>query len=205
MNSTIEDWAQTLIHSRQTILPKRLVDPGPDAHQLDLIMRAASAAPDHGRLLPWRLVLVPVPARAALADAFEQALVQRDAQSTPEQRVQAREKAFRAPILLLAIVRQPAGDPPPAAGEEPRDVPESERILSAGCAIQNMLLMATALGFGSALTSGKALQSTALRDLFSLPPGERALTFISIGTPNQRKAGRLRPSPAQYLSILEPK
>lgn len=203
MNSSIEDWAQALIHSRQTILPKRLGDPGPDARQLDLIVRAASAAPDHDRLLPWRFVLVPAPARTALADAFEQALVARDAQAMPEQREQAREKAFRAPVLMLAIIRQPAGDPPPAAGEEPRDVPESERVLSAGCAIQNMLLMATALGFGSALTSGKALQAPALRRLFGLSPHEQALTFISIGTPTQRKPGRTRPSPAQYLSILE--
>lgn len=205
MSSSIEEWAQALIHSRQTILPKRLADPGPDARQLDLIVAAASAAPDHDRLLPWRFILVPAPARPALAQAFEQALVERDDQATPEQREQAREKAFRSPVLLLAVVRLPGGDPPPEAGETPREVPESERVLSAGCAIQNMLLMATALGFGSALTSGKALQSAALRWLFGLGRHEQALTFVSIGTPTVRKPARARPQPAQYVSTLEPR
>ena len=146
---------------------------------------------------------MPEPAREALADAFEQSLVLRDPTATPAERAQAREKAFRAPLLLLAIVRLPAGDPPAAAGEAPREVPDTERILSAGCAIQNMLLMATALGFGSALTSGKALKSGPLRALFRLGPHERALTFISIGTPGQRKPGRPRPHPGQYISTLE--
>lgn len=203
MSSSIEDWAQTLIHSRQTILPKRLAEPGPDARQLELIVGAAAAAPDHGRLLPWRFVQVPAQARTALAAAFEQALMERDAQATPEQREQAREKAYRAPLLLLAVVRLAAGDPPPGPGELPREVPLAERILSAGCAIQNMLLMATALGFGTALTSGKALQSTALRALFGLGPHEQALTFLSVGTPAVRKPARERPKPAQYLSLLE--
>ncbi len=201
---TLEDWAQALIHGRQTILPKRLCAPGPDERQLQLIVGAAAAAPDHGQLLPWRFVLVPANARAALAEAFEAALVQRDELATPQQREQAREKAFRAPLLLLAVVRHAQGDAPSPAGEEPREVPEAERVLSAGCAIQNMLLMATALGFGSALTSGKALQSQALRALFGLTPHESALTFISIGTPAQRKPGRVRPAVSQYLSTLEP-
>lgn len=202
MSSSIEEWAHALIHSRQTILPKRLAAPGPDARQLDLIVAAAGAAPDHDRLLPWRFVQVPGPARGALAEAFDQALVERDALATPEQREQAREKAYRAPLLLLAVVRLPDGDPPPAPGEVPRDVPLAERILSAGCAIQNMLLMATALGFGSALTSGKALQSAALRGLFGLGPHEQALTFLSIGTPTVRKPVRERPQSAQFLSTL---
>ena len=94
------------------------------------------------------------------------------------QLAQAREKAFRAPVLMLAFAR--AGLP----GDE---MPLAERLLSAGCAIQNMLLMATALGFGSALTSGKALQSRALRELFSLGAGEQALCFVSIGTVSQAR------------------
>lgn len=196
-------FAAELIEQRQTLLPKRLLPPGPDEGQAALIVGAAAAAPDHARLLPWRFVRVPQAARAALADAFEHALVLRDPLATAAQREQAREKAFRAPLLLLAVVRLAGGDDPPTDFDEAREVPDAERIVSAGCAIQNMLLMATAMGFGSALTSGKALQSAPLRKLFALGPHEQALCFINIGTPGPRKPGRVRPSPAQYLSTLE--
>ena len=158
-------------------------------------MAAAAHAPDHGCLLPWRFVLVPDAARAALGQAFADALRERDAQATPEQQEQAREKALRAPVLLLVVVDECGGEP---------EIAPSERLVSAGCAVQNLLLMATALGFGSALTSGKALQSQALRGLFALGEGERALCFVSVGTVVSRKPVRARPVPAQYVGTLVP-
>jgi nitroreductase len=78
----------------------------------------------------------------------------------------------------------------------------NERILSAGCAVQNMLLMATALGFGSALTSGKALKSDTLRACFGLGASEQALCFVSVGTVLSRKPARARPAVADYVSTL---
>ncbi|MEO7886711.1 MAG: nitroreductase family protein [Polaromonas sp.] len=182
-----------LMQSRQTILPKRLAAPGPDAKQLGMILNAAATAPDHGQLLPWRFVLVPQAARARLAAVFGAALVERDAQATPEQIVQACEKAHRAPLLMLVVVDGECGD----AGV---DLPE--RMVSAGCAVQNILLMATALGYGSSLTSGKALKSGGLRRLFDLADGEHALCFVSVGTAQSRKPPRLRPVPADFVSSL---
>ena len=182
-----------LMQARRTILPKRLMAPGPAADQLDLILGAAASAPDHGQLLPWRLVLVPQAARDRLADVFGAALLERDAAATPEQVAQASEKAHRSPLLMLVVVDGERGDPA---------IDLHERIISAGCAVQNMLLMATALGYGSALTSGKALKSAGLRTLFGLSPGERALCFVSIGTVQSRKSERLRPVSADYVSTL---
>ena len=184
-----------LMQSRQTILPKRLAEPGPDRQQLALILGAAATAPDHGQLLPWRFVIVPQAARVVLAEVFGAALVERDAAATPEQIAQAREKAHRSPLLLLLIVDGECGDP---------EIDLFERIVSAGCAVQNMLLMATALGYGSALTSGKALKSDGLRTLFGLTPGEHALCFVSIGTVQSRKTARLRPAPSDFSRILLP-
>ncbi len=195
VNIASVDLVAALLQARQTILPKRLGAPGPNEHQLQAMLAAAGQAPDHGCLLPWRFVLVPQDARAALGEAFAQALRERDAAATPEQQEQAREKAFRAPLLLLLVVDELRGD---AA------IPPGERLLSAGCAVQNLLLMATALGFGSALTSGKALQSRALRALFALADGERAQCFVSVGTVQSRKPARLRPLPAQYVGTLVP-
>jgi len=191
------DWASTiatLMQSRQTILPKRLMEPGPDDAQLQQILQAAASAPDHGQLLPWRFVLVPQLARPALADVFGAALLERDPQANAEQVQQAQEKAYRSPCLLLVVVDAQRGDP---------EIDLFERIVSTGCAVQNLLLMATALGFGSALTSGKALKSSTLRALFGLREGEHALCFVSVGTVQSRKHPRLRPSPQDYCSTLE--
>ena len=185
--------AQALIHTRQTILPKRLAEPGPDAAQLQAILGAAASAPDHHELLPWRFVLVPAGARDRLAEVFATALLERDASATPQQVAQAREKAYRSPLLLLAVVR---------LRDDDAEIAPHERIVSAGCAVQNMLLMAHAQGFGGALTSGKALQSAPLRTLFGLKPDEQALCFVNIGTVVKARPVRLRPQAAQYVSTL---
>jgi nitroreductase len=186
--------AAALIQSRQTILPKRLGAPGPSGAELAQIVGAAAHAPDHGQLVPWRFVLVPAAARPALAEVFAQALLERDPDATSEQAEQAREKAHRSPVLLLAVVDAERGDP---------EVDVAERLLSAGCAVQNMLLMATAQGYGSALTSGKALKAAGLRALFRLLPSEQAVCFISIGTVVSRKAVRVRPAASSYVGTLD--
>ena len=189
----VVELAHALIHTRQTILPKRLAEPGPDAAQLQAILGAAASAPDHHELLPWRFVLVPAGARDRLAEVFATARVERDASATPQQVAQAREKAYRSPLLLLAVVR---------LRDDDAEIAPHERIVSAGCAVQNMLLMAHAQGFGGALTSGKALQSAPLRTLFGLKPDEQALCFVNIGTVVKARPVRLRPQAAQYVSTL---
>jgi nitroreductase len=182
-----------LLHARRTVLPKRLGPPGPERAELDQILAAAGAAPDHGGLVPWRFVIVPPRERERLAAVFAQSLQERNAAATPDERGRAREKAFQAPVLMLAIVR---------LGPEDREIPAIERILSAGCAIQNMLLTATVLGYESALTSGKSLESAALRTLFALGEQETPLCFISLGTMLAYKAGPERPTVERYVSEL---
>lgn len=186
-------WAAALIQHRQTVLPKRLAEPGPTDAQLHLIFSAAAAAPDHGELVPWRFVLIPVHMRSGLADVFAASLLERDPAASGEQLGQAREKAFRSPALMLAVVRTCCAS---------SEIPAAERLIAAGCAIQNMLLMATAMGFGSALTSGKAMGSAALAELFGLREDEQAVCFISIGTATKRKPTRERPQVSGFVSVL---
>lgn len=189
-----ESMAAALMQARQTTLPKRLLAPGPDAAQLQAILGAAASAPDHGQLMPWRFVLVPQAARARLAEVFGAALLERDAAATADQVQQAMDKAFRSPCLMLVVVQAAGGDP---------DIDLFERIVSAGAAVQNMLLMATAQGYGSALTSGKALKSQGLRRLFALSASDHALCFVNIGTAHTSRQGRVRPAPKDYVSTLE--
>jgi nitroreductase len=186
-------WALEWITTRQNISPRRLVAPGPDEDQVQLMFRAAAAAPDHGEIRPWRFVLVPPDKRALLADVFAQALIGRDAQATAQQIDKAREKAFRAPFLAMAIARLGPCEP---------DIDPLERMVSMGAAIQNFLLCAHSLGFGSGLTSGQALRSLPLRQLFLLSEGEQAVCCINVGTVTQRRPTRLRPDVASFVSTL---
>ncbi len=192
-NQEVLDAALTLIHSRQHVSPKRLGDPGPDREQIEKILTAAGAAPDHGQLTPWRLVIIPPERRQLLAEAFAEALVERDGAATEEQKQEAREKAYRGPFLVMAIARLD-----PALGP----THPQERLISAGCAIQNMLLAAHAMGFGAGLSSGTALYSQRMRLLFGLAADERPLCFMTVGTVLRRKSSRPRPAMADYTSTL---
>lgn len=185
-----------LLQARRNHAPRRLVAPGPGAAQLEAILAAAAHAPDHGPVRPWRFVLVPQDARGLLAEAFAQALREREPAAGPQALEEAREKAHRGPVLLLAIVDGSGGD---AA------VPLAERLVSAGCAIQNLLLMATAQGFATSLASGRALQSQALRALFGLGAAEQAVCFVSLGTvAAAAKPPRDRPAVDAFTATLRP-
>lgn len=197
MDSTADqellDAVLTLIHSRQYISPKWLGDPGPDPGQIEKILSAAGAAPDHGRLTPWRLIIIPPERRHLLAETFAEALAERDGAATDVQKQEARAKASRGPFLVLVVARL---DP------ELGPTHPQERIISAGCAIQNMLLTAHAMGFGAGLSSGRALYSQRMRLLFGLSAHEQALCFMTVGTVQRRKSARLRPVMADYTSTL---
>lgn len=206
------EFANTLIHSRHNVLPRRLDEPGPGGQQLQDILGAAAAAPDHGRLLPWRFVIVPATRRDRLAEVFAQALVERDPGATPEQIDNAREKAHRAPFLMLAIARlaereaPPTGVPARGAHHPESDGPQvgaAERLVSLGCAIQNILLSAHAAGFGTGLTSGQAMASAPLRALFDLNENEQAVCCINIGTVRKHKPPLLRPAVSDYVTELK--
>ncbi len=187
------EFAEALITSRQNISPKRLIEPGPTAEQIDQLFCAAAAAPDHGLLMPWRFVVVPRTKRADLAEVFALALVDRDSGATLVQIDSAREKAHRAPLLVLTVAYLGPREP---------DIPVLERMVSVGCAIQNILLCAHGMAFGASLTSGQAMSSPRMRDLFKLQDGEEAVCFVNIGTVSKRKTPRLRPEVSSFVSSL---
>jgi nitroreductase len=207
----LSEFANALIHSRQNVSPRRLDEPGPSPQQLQDVLGTAAAAPDHGQLVPWRFVVVPKARRERLAEVFGRALLDRDPNATPAQIENAREKAFRAPFLMLAIARladrdAQAGIVPGRGVQHPEsteaEVSDAERLVSFGCAIQNIVLSAHAAGFGTGLTSGQALASPRLRALFGLRQNEQAVCCINIGTVTRYKPVRRRPVVLDYVSEL---
>ena len=197
MNSTTDpktlDTLLTVIQSRQQTSPKRLGEPGPSHEQIEQILSTAGAAPDHGLLHPWRLIVIPPERRHLLAETFAAALVARDGEATEEQRQDARAKAFRGPFLVMVVARL---DP------ELGPIHPHERIISAGCAIQNMLLTAQAMGFGAGLSTGRAMHSQAMKDLFGLSAHEQPLCFMTLGTVLVSKSPRPSPDMTHYTTTL---
>ncbi len=183
-----------LIGSRQSVMPKRLLAPGPDDGQLRQMVDAAACAPDHRGLRPWRLLRIADHQRAALADLFQACTLDRDPAASAEDISRSREKAARAPVLLLAVLRgEPADD----------EVPLVERAITLGAALMNLLLAAHGLGFGAMLTSGRAVRTARFATAFSLAPGEQAVCFVSIG--NARSASRRpRGQAADFLADWVP-
>lgn len=192
-DESILDFARALITSRVNVSPKRLDAPGPSPQQLASLMSLAAAAPDHGLLTPWRFILVPVEKRQRLAEVFALALIDRDPGATLAQLEAAREKAHRAPLLLVAVA---------CLGPREPDIPPLERVVSMGAAIQNLLLGAHAMGFGAGLTSGQAMASPRLHALLELICGETPVCCINIGTATKAKPGRLRPALELLFSVL---
>ena len=182
-----------LLARRRNTSPRRLSEPGPDALALSSLMEAAVTAPDHGLLVPWHFMLVPKDMRQALGRAFAAALIERDPGATEVQTTAAAEKAERAPCLLVAVMHADDG----ASG-----ITDQERLVSLGCAIQNILLAATSMGFASGLTRGRSLGSNAVRSLFGLERHQRAICFIALGTSSAPPRERQRPDPDSVLRVL---
>ena len=185
--------AENLIQTRQHIGPKHLTEPGPSRDLLLRLLEAAAAAPDHAQLRPWRFVAFGEQSRDKLAAAFADALLERDATALPEQLEDARQKAYRSPTLLLAVARLAPHNP---------DVADAEKLVSLGCAVQNLMLSALAHGFATGLTSGKALTSQAFRQVCGLAEGELAVCFVSIGTTRKSRPQKIRPAPLDFVRWL---
>jgi nitroreductase len=194
LEGEVFDFAQALIESRQNISPRRLFEPGPTAHQLDALLSLAAAAPDHGLQTAWRFIVVPAARRHRLAEVFALALIDRDPGATLAQIECARDKAYRAPLLMLAVAR---------LGKLEPDTPVLERMISMGAGIQNLLLGAHAMGFGAGLISGQAMVSARLHELCRLVEGETPVCCVNVGTVQRQKPSkRIRPLPSEFCSEL---
>lgn len=146
--------------------------PAPDAGTLALIFESASRAPDHGRLRPWRFIVIEGAARERFGALLAEHLRRAHPGSTEEVLQRERQKAFRAPLIVaVAAVIQPQAK-----------IPQIEQILAAGAAAQNMMLAAHALGFNAMWKTGGAAYDEGVKTALGLSPLDAIVGFLYLGT-----------------------
>lgn len=153
---------------------RALAEPGPSREALEAILLAAARAPDHGRMVPFRIIAIEDDARGRLADLLEAAARALDPNLPPPEVERAREKADQGPLLLMLVARIETDHP---------KIPASDQWLAVGCALENLLLATQGFGFAAAIRSGKFLETVPMRDGFRLGENEHLVSLVAIGTP----------------------
>jgi nitroreductase len=159
--------------TRRSVAPVFLVEPAPEGAALERILQAGASAPDHGRLRPWRFILIRGEARRRLGLVFADALRQRQPDAPEAALEQERARPLRAPLLIAVAARVDPHHP---------KIPEIEQILSTGAAVQNILLAAHAQGFGAKWLTGANAYDEHVKAALGLSADDRLVGFIHLGT-----------------------
>ncbi len=177
----------SLLASRRSGKPRDLVAPGPDAEQLARMLAIAARTPDHGKLAPWRFMVVED--RAALSRLIVDAYRAERPQAARAEVESLDQFARQAPALVVVL------SSPVLASH----IPLWEQELSAGAATMNLLHAAHAMGFAGGWLTGWPAFSDAVRDAFGRPH-ERIAGFVFLGTPGRPLDERPRPDMARIVA-----
>ncbi|HEY4169500.1 MAG TPA: nitroreductase [Reyranella sp.] len=165
-----------------------LVEPAPGGADLDLILDAGLRAPDHGRLRPWRFVVIRGEAKAKWADRVAEAIQQRDPENAPAMIDKYRAWVQRTPLIVAVGAEIKAG----------HKIPEIEQMLSAGAAAMNMLNAAHLLGYAGMWVTGANAYDPHVASALGLEAPSRLIGFLALGTPKPGPTFE-RPSRAAHV------
>ena len=157
----------------------RLTDPAPSEDEITTMLRAAAAAPDHGELRPWQFVLLRGEAKEAFGSVLAEAYLRRvraaGGQAEPARLAKERTKLNRAPLVVLVCAVHAHDD----------KIPWDDQLGSAHAAAQNLLLAATALGYGSMWRTGDPVTDPHVKRTVGLTEHDAIVGFVYIGTPHE--------------------
>ena len=174
--------ALSLLETRRSGRPRELVGPGPGPEELKRILTIATRIPDHGKLSPWRFVVVDDDQRHELAALLHRALQEHDPCATSAHHEKADEFAQQGAALIV-LVSAPVPD---------HKIPVWEQQLSAGAAGMQLLNAAHALGFVGGWITGWQAYSPMVNAAFCAE-GERIAGFVFLGHPGVELVDRPRP------------
>ncbi|RAK60843.1 nitroreductase [Phenylobacterium hankyongense] len=158
-----------------------LMAPGPTEEELAILLRLATRVPDHGKLAPWRFVILEGDGKARFAARLEAVATERgDATAA------AKLAKLKIPPLAVAVISSP----------RPAAIPEWEQILSAGAVGATLTYAALAMGYGANWITDWYAYDPQARTILGLAEQERVAGFILMGTPREPPLERERPDPA---------
>jgi nitroreductase len=175
----------TFLARRRSASALKLAAPGPDAAQVQDLLRLACRVPDHGKLAPWRFILLEAADKDAFADRLE-AL----ARARGDERAAGKLGKLRAPPLGIAVISAP----------READIPEWEQVLSAGAVCMTLACAAQAMGFGANWITDWYAYDAEARACLGVAGAEKVAGFILIGSPTEPPRERERPDPAGRVS-----
>ena len=183
----------SLLETRRSAKPRELIGPGPTAAELERMLTIAARTPDHGKLHPWRFLIVTDDQRDALAALLHEALSEENVDATPAHHQKEEEFAHYAGQLVV-LISAPVPD---------HKIPLWEQEQSCGAAGMNLLLAAHALGYVAGWVTGWRAYSERVRSAFC-EPGERIGGFIFIGRPGREIEDRPRPPLREVVRAWQP-
>jgi nitroreductase len=157
-----------------------LTDPAPDDASLQKILQAATRAADHGRLKPWRFIVIRGDKREALGEIMAESLRKRRPDADAGMLKTEAAKPLRAPLIVVVAAQL----------SESSKIPEIEQVLSVGAAAQNILTAAYAMGFGATWRTGDSAYDPYVKEKLGLTAKDSIVAYIYLGTP-----GRALPTP----------
>ena len=169
----------------------KLAEPAPTEAELDVMLRSAVCAPDHGRLRPWRFVVVQAGQRERFGALMAETLRARSPDASPELLGRERGKAMRAPLIMVVAARL----------RTDRNIPAIEQIASAAAAAQNIMLAAHAQGYGAMWKTGAPAYDAAVKRSLGLADTDQIIGFVYLGTRVDGSASVSRPETADYVTV----
>lgn len=155
--------------SRQTA--KTYGDTAPTREQLTQVLQAAVRAPDHGRLRPWRFMVIEGEQRRKFGDLLAASARRRVPGLSEGDLQRERDKAMRAPMIIVTACKVVPGT----------KVPGIEQVLAAGAATQNILLALHALGFAAAWKTGEAAYDPEVKKSLGFSAEDHLVGFVYAG------------------------
>ena len=177
-----------LMSGRRSASAQTLRAPGPSATELDDLLRLAARVPDHGKMTPWRFIVMEGEAKRALVEKL-QALA--GTQDNPVKASAALGK-LSAPPVAVVVVSSP----------RPGGQPVWEQQMSAGAVCMTLLLAAEAMGYGANWITDWYSYDPAGKGLMGLQDGEQVAGVIYLGTPGEDALERVRPDMAALVRRL---